>query len=38
MDTEDRFETDSLKKGDEIQAIVVANDGMADRLWRQQPG
>ncbi|MBW2576599.1 MAG: hypothetical protein JRE38_00875 [Deltaproteobacteria bacterium] len=30
MDTEDRFETDSLTKGDEIQAIVVASDGSED--------
>jgi hypothetical protein len=26
-DTGDRFETDSLEKGDEIQALVVASDG-----------
>ncbi|MBW2494866.1 MAG: hypothetical protein JRE43_08940, partial [Deltaproteobacteria bacterium] len=30
METGDRFETDSLKKGDAIQAIVVANDGSKD--------
>jgi hypothetical protein len=29
-DTGDTFETDNLEKGDEIQAIVVANDGTAD--------
>lgn len=29
-DTGDTFETDNLAKGDEIQAIVVANDGTAD--------
>jgi hypothetical protein len=28
--TGDRFETDALAKGDEIQAIVVANDGSED--------
>ena len=30
MDTGDTFETDGLVKGDEIQAIVIANDGTAD--------
>ena len=30
MDTGDTFETDDLVKGDEIQAIVVANDGSKD--------
>jgi hypothetical protein len=30
MDTGDTFETDNLEKDDEIQAIVVANDGTAD--------
>jgi hypothetical protein len=30
MDTGDTFETDDLEKGDEIQAIVVANDGTVD--------
>jgi hypothetical protein len=30
METGDTFETDNLVKGDEIQAIVVANDGTAD--------
>ncbi len=30
MDTGDSFETDSLTKGDEIQAIVVASDGSED--------
>jgi hypothetical protein len=30
MTTGDTFETDSLEKGDEIQAIVVANDGSTD--------
>ncbi len=30
IDTGDSFETDSLTKGDEIQAIVVASDGSED--------
>jgi hypothetical protein len=30
METGDTFETDSLVKGDEIQAIVVASDGTTD--------
>jgi hypothetical protein len=30
MDTGDSFETDSLTKGDEIQAIIVASDGSED--------
>ena len=30
METGSTFETDSLEKGDEIQAIVVANDGTTD--------
>jgi Putative Ig domain len=30
METGDTFETDALVKGDEIQAIVIANDGTID--------
>jgi hypothetical protein len=30
METGDTFETGDLEKGDEIQAIVIANDGSAD--------
>jgi len=30
METGDSFETDALEKGDEVQAIAVANDGSVD--------